>query len=93
MRQYPLAGLTILTLDYHRHGMTSVHSAHPVVIEAALRCAATLGRAVLVEANWNVGVPSGRRHGENGCKETHSRAFADLAQSTAEGAPRSSASW
>ena len=51
MRQHPRAGLAVLTPD--DHGITSVYSAHPVVIEAALRRAVTLGKAVLIEATCN----------------------------------------
>lgn len=51
--QHPLATLATRTPDGRRHGITSVCSAHPLVIEAALRQAARLGEPVLIEATCN----------------------------------------
>jgi D-tagatose-1,6-bisphosphate aldolase subunit GatZ/KbaZ len=53
MTTHPLAGLATARANGTPRGITSVCSAHPVVIEAALREAAETGEHALIEATCN----------------------------------------
>lgn len=53
MQKHPLASLATVAADGRRRGITSVCSAHPFVIEAALRQAVSDDDVVLIEATCN----------------------------------------
>ena len=53
MHKHPLAGIASRSADGRRRGITSVCSAHPFVIEAALQQAADDQSTVLIEATCN----------------------------------------